>query len=133
MKLSKVSRSVVWLGLVLQTTAAFCFNGLVLCVGANGHVAVEWLAGADCCPEESSSTTFAPGDHCDCIDAPLILRAVAKRVAVDPNEFAAATPSAAAAVIPSSKPPAALSSGPPDCALPPPDVRVARRSVLLQL
>lgn len=130
---SKTPRLAVWLGLVLQATASLCFHGLVLCVSANGHVAVEWLAAADCCPEESGSATLAPGDCCGCTDAPLLLRAVGTRAAVDPNESAASTPFAGVGVLPSSHPLTALSSGPPDYALPPPQARVARRSVLLQL
>lgn len=125
---SKPSRSAVWLGLVLQTSAALCFHGLVLCVGANGHVAVEWLAVADCCPEEIGSTALAPGDCCDCTDAPLTLRVVGTRGAADPNDEATALLSTPAAEI-DRKP--RFISEPPDGAWP--NEGKARRSVLLQV
>lgn len=48
------------------------FHGLVLCVGPEGHTAVEWFAADDCQGAPAGAAAFAADRCCDCTDARLL-------------------------------------------------------------
>jgi len=66
------STAVVWLASALQAATALLFHGLVLCVGPEGHTAIEWLAAGDCCPPPMVSAALNTDRCCDCTDASLL-------------------------------------------------------------
>ena len=120
-------RRIACASLLMQSVAVLCFHGLTLCIGADGHTALAWMAADDCCPQAASAAIRAD-DDCDCTDAPLLQPAADKRSTGD--DFAATALVAApswsfAAARPLSAPKAA--SG-----LPPPASLLARDSVVLQ-
>lgn len=54
--------------------------GLVLCVGGDGHIALETLLGQVCCSHENESAPDRLESHhvlaeaaCDCVDTPIVL------------------------------------------------------------
>ncbi len=63
---------------MLQGVTALLVHGLVLCVGPEGHTAVEWFAAGDCCPP-ALPTTALQTQCCDCTDAPLLQPVADKR------------------------------------------------------
>jgi hypothetical protein len=65
-------QAVGWLSLALQGIAAFMFHGLVLCVGPEGHTAVEWFADADCRRVNTTTMSLDGERCCNCTDAPLL-------------------------------------------------------------
>ena len=119
-------RCIAYVSLLFQGIAALCFHGLTLCIGADGHTALAWMAADDCCPQTQSAAIRA-GDCCDCTDAPLLQPLADKRAAGDELVWSSASPSPIWFVLatPQTVPPA-------DYGLPPPDSLTARHSVVLQ-
>jgi hypothetical protein len=111
----------------LQSATALLFHGLILCVGPQGHTAVEWFAAADCCA--SASAFSLGGDRCcDCTDAPLLQPIVDKRDVVD--MLPTASVSALIVAPPCTDHPCSVRLNPRVGS--PPDALSARRTVVLQ-
>lgn len=120
-------RRIACVSLLTQGVAALCFHGLTLCVGADGHTAIAWMAADDCCLQ-TQTTAVRPDDGCDCTDG-LLLQPIAERRAGG-DELARSSASLAPnwsffPAAPQTAPPAAY-------ALPPPGSLIARHSVVLQ-
>jgi hypothetical protein len=85
----------VWTILALEVAlASGSASGLVVCIGADGHHAIEMAAWDDCCPDHGAPTArIEAGNACACTDTPLLRCA---RLEPRPD----ATPAARAAVLP---------------------------------
>lgn len=72
MLLSSAARTFcLWLGLLTGLMSGFVpGRGLVLCVGADGHVAIEAGPCTGCCEEEHPAGVVERGS-CPCIDVPI--------------------------------------------------------------
>jgi hypothetical protein len=93
-------RASAFVCLATQMLAVLCFNWVVLCVEANGAVAVEPIAQHECCESAheagARSLTAAP---CDCLDTSVVQPSIDSRASR--AEDAAALAAVAGAVLPS--------------------------------
>lgn len=120
-------RRIAYSSLLIQAVAALCFNGLTLCIGADGHTALAWMATDDCCPQ-TPTTAIKAEDCCDCTDGPLLQPMADKRPGGDEITWTSVSPAPRWSFSL-----AQLRIAPPAASgLPPPDSLTARHSVVLQ-
>jgi hypothetical protein len=118
-----VEAGTTWLCLLVQLVTSLWLGGLVLCVGSDGHIALESLLGGDCCPLEGPS--FAPAlasaRVCDCTDTVLVPASVEPRLppghSISPVAMSHAILPAVSSPAPARVAPAANPSPPPRGAL----------------
>jgi len=75
--------SAAWLCLAVYLSLNVGVSGLVLCIGKEGHVAIESRFAEDCCDDEggaSATLRIEARDACDCTDASLLQPAAGMRV-----------------------------------------------------
>ncbi len=73
-----------WLCLAVYLSLNVGVSGLVLCIGKEGHVAIESRFAEDCCDDErgaSDTLGFEACDDCECTDGSLLQPAAGMRLA----------------------------------------------------